>query len=121
MKDKKTGLTKNCDNKIRPSLIPPEAIRALAEGFTYGTQKYDDHNWRKGTKWSVYYDALQRHLLAWSEGEENASDSHLSHLGHALCCLAILVTYSKKNIGIDDRVDKEVCRCKKLTQIQEDR
>lgn len=105
MKDKKTGLIKNCDEKIRPSLIPPEAIRALAEVFTYGARKYADHNWRRGTKWSVYYDALQRHLLAWSDGNEQDKESRLHHLDHALACLAILVTYTKKNIGLDDRVN----------------
>jgi len=34
--------------KLRLDLIPPEAIRALGEVLTYGTNKYGDRNWEKG-------------------------------------------------------------------------
>jgi hypothetical protein len=60
--------TKHDQGKPDVSLIPPCCIIDLAEHLTYGASKYRANNWKKGSK-DRYYSALQRHLLAWHNGE----------------------------------------------------
>ncbi len=87
--------TKFDGGKPRMGLLPGAALHAIARGFTYGARKYDDHNWRRGMKWSRLQDALLRHLTAWSEGEARDPESGLSHLAHAGCCLLMLLWYEE--------------------------
>jgi hypothetical protein len=67
----------------RMGLVPHKSVMEIAEVYGFGAQKYDDHNWRKGYDWSLSYDALQRHLALFWEGEDNDPESGLSHLAHA--------------------------------------
>ena len=53
-----------------PSLIPPCAIRALARRFEDGATKYGRDNWQKGIPLSRYVDAIFRHTMAMSEGQD---------------------------------------------------
>ncbi len=97
--------TKHDEGKLRMELIPPEALEALARVLTFGAQKYDDRNWEKGIQWSRVYGAALRHLNEWViNGETNAdNETGFSHLEHALCCIAFLVTYEKRDMfGLDD-------------------
>ena len=89
--------------KPRYSLVPPEALHAVAELMTHGAIKYDDHNYRKGANWNRYFDAAQRHLNAWQRGEDIDLDSGFNHLDNATCCLMILSSLVKTNTGKDDR------------------
>lgn len=82
--------------KPRHSLIPSEAITALAEVLTFGADKYGEHNWKKCKNTSVYLDALERHLQAWRCGERLDKESGLPHLAHALCNLTFLVYLDSK-------------------------
>ena len=101
MKSKK--LMKFDIGKARFSLYHPKALHAIAEVFTYGARKYEDWNWLKGTNWSRYYDALQRHLNAFWGREDRDIESKLLHLAHAGCCVFILLTYQILGVGNDDR------------------
>ena len=58
-----------------------------------------------------------RHLIAWSNGEDNDKESGLSHLGHAACNIMFLLHMKKyrpdmddrgKNDRIDDKESKEL-------------
>lgn len=91
------------EEKIRMDLIPPEAVEALATVLTFGAKKYADRNWEKGMKWSRPFGALMRHMWAWWKGEEKDPETGYSHLWHAMCCIAFLVTYEQRGIGTDDR------------------
>ena len=84
-------------------LIPPELYEAVGSILTFGAKKYDDRNWEKGMKWSRVYGALLRHLTAWDKGEEKDPETGRSHLWHAGCCIAFLITYEMRGIGEDDR------------------
>ena len=95
----KTGAMKEALGKPPVSLVPTELILGAARAFAFGEQKYNRHNWRKGMKGSLLYDALMRHLLAWNDGEDNAEDSGVAHLDHAAACLAMLMS----DLGHDDR------------------
>lgn len=87
----------------RYGLIPVEAIAELARVYGYGSQKYDDNNWRKGYKWGLSYDALQRHINAFWAGEEYDEESGLHHLAHAMFHLCTLFTFHTEELGTDDR------------------
>lgn len=85
-------------------LIPGPAMVHMAEAFRDGTQKYGPANWRiDPVSASTYVNAALRHLLSWHDGEEEASDSGVHHLGHAAACLAILMDAQAQGTLIDDR------------------
>ena len=65
--------------------------------------KTGDRNWEKGMKWGRVYGALMRHLWAWWRGEKADPETGMSHLWHAGCCIAFLITYEQRGIGEDDR------------------
>lgn len=93
------GLTK-------PSLssIPPVALFHLGQAMGDGRAKYGPMNWRTDrVSATIYYDAALRHLMAWWDGEERASDSGVHHLAHAMGCLAILLDAQGMGQLNDDR------------------
>lgn len=96
------GAVKHDDGKVRMDLVPPAAIRALAEVYTVGAAKYAPHNWRKGMSWSRVYAAVQRHLTAWAMGEDLDPEDGLSHLAHAMWGMATLLEYDRLGLGVDD-------------------
>lgn len=89
----------------RYGLIPTWPIAELARVYGYGAQKYDDNNWRKGYRWGLSYDALQRHINAFWAGESIDPESGLHHLAHAMFHLNTLMTYEREGLGTDDRAD----------------
>ena len=97
-----SGLT-----KPRTSLVPPSALLHLTQAFEDGAKKYSNMNWRESAVSStIYYDAAMRHLMAWFDGEEKASDSGVHHLAHAMACMAILLDAQSLNKLVDDRPPK---------------
>lgn len=96
--------TKHDNGKVRYELLPPTALEELARAYTYGAAKYEDHNWRKGTKWSRFLGALLRHVWAWARGESFDPESGHHHLAHAAFSCLTLIEYEAHGIGEDDRV-----------------
>jgi len=82
---------KDNQGKPCPSLLPPRALLAVARVLTHGAAHYGRENWHKVTNRSTYFDALQRHLLAWWSGEDKDAGTGESHLAHAGCCLLFLL------------------------------
>jgi len=101
--DNVLGGTKNDTGKPRVDLVPPGAILAAARVFTFGADKYGAHNWNKGILTSRLYAAVQRHLLAWWNGEDLDLESGLSHLDHALTGLMMLEWTARQRPDMDDR------------------
>ena len=91
------------EGKRRMDLVPPEAILSLADVLTKGALKYPERNWEKGMDWGRVFAAAMRHMWAFWGGEDKDPDSGQLHVEHALCCLAFLVTYAKRDVGDDDR------------------
>lgn len=90
--------------KISLSNVPCGPLMEAALAMTEGSHKYGRHNYREApVKASVYYDALQRHIMSWWEGEDFASDSGLHHTAHAMACLIILMDAGMHDKLIDDR------------------
>jgi hypothetical protein len=83
---------KHDDSKLRYDLIPPVALKALAEVLTHGAEKYGPNNWQALDNFEARYTAaLMRHLEAWRSGEKLDKDSGLPHLAHLLCNAVFLL------------------------------
>jgi hypothetical protein len=89
----------------RYSLLPVEALAAIAEHYGKGAAKYSDHNWRRGYEWSKSYDALQRHLNAFWSGEDLDAETGSHHLAAAgFHVLALLQWHLEGGFtALDDR------------------
>lgn len=96
-----TGGRKFDGGKLQYGLLPPLALKATVEILTFGAEKYEPDNWKHvPDSKRRYFDALQRHLWAWKEGEQSDPETGKNHLAHALCCLMFLyehdIKYSKE-------------------------
>ena len=100
------GNMKVTSNKPPLSLIPRQAMEDMAWAFLDGLIKYAKDDWRQGMDWSEYINAAQRHIAAFNDGEDKAPDTSVSHLGHAMACLAILSVYKETHPELDDRHTK---------------
>jgi len=91
-------------SKMPLHLWPQTATIYGSLGLLEGMLKYGRNNWREaGVRYSIYHDAVLRHLTACWEGEWFDPDSELPHLSHALACLAIIVDAHSAGMLVDDR------------------
>ena len=91
------------DGKPRFDLLPASPLVDVAAVAAYGAKKYSDRNWEKGMPYGRIYAALQRHLWAFWNGEDNDKESGLPHMAHAAWgCLALLEMMQKRK-DLDDR------------------
>lgn len=103
---------KDDTGKVRMDLIPPEVPFALATVLSFGAAKYTSRNWEAGMSWGRVFGALMRHMWAWwgGAGPTNKNfafgdvdaETGFSHLWHALCCLAFLVSYEARGMTQHD-------------------
>ena len=92
-----TGGRKFDGNKLQYGLVPPLALKATVEILTFGAEKYEPDNWKHvPDSKRRYFDAMQRHLWAWKEGEQNDPETGKNHLAHAMCCLMFLYDHDVK-------------------------
>lgn len=87
----------------RFDLIPPDAMRVVAEVYGKGAEKYEANNWRRGYDWSLAYAAMMRHLHAFWNGEDLDRESGLPHLAHAVFHCLTLLTFMVEHPQYDDR------------------
>ena len=78
--------------KLRPTLVFPSLIRAVAAVREYGVRKYGDpDNWRK-VEPQRYRDAAYRHWLAYLDDPKGKDEeSNLPHLWHLACNVMFLI------------------------------
>ena len=92
-----TGGRKFDGGKLQYSLLPPLALKATVEILTFGAEKYEPDNWKHvPDSKRRYFDAMQRHLWAWKEGEQNDPETGKNHLAHAMCCIMFLYEHDVK-------------------------
>lgn len=90
--------------KPRMGLLPAWPMLQMAEVLTFGAQKYDAHNWRKGLPYLGLVDSLSRHVAAFTMGEDFDPESGIHHMAHAMCNAAFAIQYQKDGlVGFDDR------------------
>ena len=100
--DPETGGEKG-QKDVQLHCIPWEALQELGRVYAFGANKYEDYNFRKGYRWSLSYDALQRHTNAFWNREDRDGESGLHHLAHAAWHCFTLMFYSLVGRGTDDR------------------
>ncbi len=86
------------------SVIPIGMLLVLGRVMQIGANKYGAFNWRETKVPAMTYaDAATRHLISWVDGEENDPESGVSHLGHVMACMAILIDAKINGMLDDDR------------------
>ena len=93
-----TGGRKFDEGKLQYGLVPPLALRETVKVLTFGAEKYEPDNWRRvpdGPR--RYFDAAQRHLWEYKQGEKFDSETGVSHLAHALCCIMFMLDIDEEN------------------------
>lgn len=93
---------KDMNKPIDKYNLPPFSVEEVAKVATFGAAKYEEHNWRKGMKWSRFLDAYDRHILEYKKGNKVDDDSKLLHLAHAIWNLMALIECSIESHGIND-------------------
>jgi spermidine/putrescine-binding protein len=94
-------------SKVPLHLVPPSAAHFLALALADGGKKYGPYNWRDSAiSVSTYKAAAQRHWDAFWDGEDNATDSGVHHLAHAMACSALLLDAMTIGKLVDDRPTK---------------
>lgn len=77
--------------KLRPSLVPSQIIRDIAEVREYGIHKYGDSKSWQHVERERYIDALYRHLLAFVDDPTSVDEeSGIEHYKHMACNMAFL-------------------------------
>ena len=76
--------------KVPLSCVPAPVLMEVALAMLEGALKYGRHNYRVApVRAGIYYDAAQRHLTAWWEGEDIDPASGVSHLSKAIATLVV--------------------------------
>jgi hypothetical protein len=103
--------------KTPASTVPAPVMAEVGVAMLEGALKYGRHNYRVvGVKGSIYYDACNRHLNAWWEGEDIDAASRIHHLSKAIACLTVLRDGIIRNVWIDDRPPKTIGFMKELDE-----
>lgn len=90
--------------KVPLGLVPPITMAYLALGHLEGDLKYGRVNWREaGVKFSIYLDAMLRHIGKLRDGEWADEITKVPHIANILCCNSIIVDAYHMGKLIDDR------------------
>lgn len=100
------GGKKYDSEKPMMALLSPRGIEAEAQGMTYGSKKYGNHNWRNGIQVTRYISAALRHIFAFIRGEDIDPESGVAHLGLAKCNLGMALQTLEDHPHLDDRFKK---------------
>jgi len=64
----------------------------------FGSKKYSPDNWKKIEGWDRrYFNAAMRHMSAWKQGEKVDSETGITHMAHAACCLLFIISKELEN------------------------
>jgi hypothetical protein len=100
--DPETGAKKQI-KKAQLGAIDPKALLLLAEAAGYGAEKYEQYNYLKGYPWSLSFNAMMRHALAFWNGEDLDPESGLPHMVHAAWHGLAMTSFLTRELGVDDR------------------
>lgn len=90
--------------KDKLSDTPTIGIQKMGRVMTGGAEKYGRFNWRDHTvSATVYYDAAQRHIMAWFDGEDLDPESGEPHLAHVMACCNIILDAQFRGMLNDNR------------------
>jgi len=90
--------------KLSMVMEAPNALRGCAQVLMKGEEKYARNNWKKGLPFTGVLDSMQRHVLAFQEGEDLDPETGLPHVDHILCnALFLSELFHSKKEQCDDR------------------
>jgi hypothetical protein len=89
--------------------VPTKLIWQVGQVLDFGAQKYSEHNWRKGGKWSSVLNSALRHLVWMVDGRRIDPESNLAEAGHLGCNIAFLLEFAHTSSGEDDRYSVLEC------------
>ena len=94
----KETVGKKYDNdKLRWSLLPLGALQDVVKVLEFGAKKYAPDNWKYVDQAEErYWNAAMRHIVAYRLESPNDSETGLSHLAHAVCCLLYIQQLDKE-------------------------
>ena len=94
--------------KLPLHLVPAIATAGESLALMWGAMNYGRANWRDaGVRYTIYTDAIERHLNKLKEGQDWDSESGLHHLWHIRACTAILLDADAAGMLTDDRMKSE--------------
>lgn len=94
---------KHDDGKPDFSMVSYELLEQVALVRMFGAKKYSRSNWKKGFAVTRSCAASLRHIYLFLRGETYDSESGLSHLAHAVCCLEHAIFDMTHHPQHDDR------------------
>ena len=85
-------------NKGKPKwgLVHWPSLEPMVRVLMFGVEKYAKDNWKKGLDRVEILESAQRHLIALFNGEEDDSESKVSHAGHVMCNMMFYIFFTKK-------------------------
>ncbi|CAB5195132.1 hypothetical protein UFOVP176_62 [uncultured Caudovirales phage] len=84
--------------KLNWSLMPFGALQEVVKVLEFGSKKYAPNNWQYVDNADErYWNAAMRHLIAYKTESTNDSETGLSHLAHAICCMLFLQHLNNEN------------------------
>jgi hypothetical protein len=97
--------------KVDWAILPLDAVEEIIKVFQFGEQKYARGNFANGDglEYTRMLNSLMRHTTSFMRGEDNDPESGLSHMGHAGCCVLMLlhfITHKDQFPNNDDRAGK---------------
>jgi len=96
--DSNTKGLKYDSGKLNWSLMPFGALQEVVKVLEFGSKKYAPNNWQYVDNADErYWNAAMRHLIAYKTESETDSETGLSHLAHAICCMLFLQHLNNEN------------------------
>jgi hypothetical protein len=83
--------------------LDPKSILEVARVAGYGAQKYARYNYLNTYDWSLSFDAMQRHALAFWGGEDVDPESGEPHMAHVAWHAMALLSFMRLGRELDDR------------------
>lgn len=89
-------------DKTRYELLPPHALKHVADVLTFGAKKYPQaDNWKRVPNLTERYTgAAMRHMEAFRRGERLDPETGLPHLAHAMCCLLFILEHEHETTDV---------------------
>ena len=100
-----TGATRS-EMSVRWDLLPPGAMRQMAEVMDLGAKIHGSRNWEKGLGAEVCVNHCLDHVFAYQSGDQ--SENHLAHAAVNLCmALHSLETWPELNKENPPKFERE--------------
>lgn len=99
------------EGKPNWSLLPLVVVKDIVSVLTVGKEKYSKDNWKEvSNPEERYFSAAMRHLEQYQSGDEVDSESGITHLAHACCCLIFLMWFDKQDKDINRDINPHMGR-----------